>query len=158
LLASILLDTPQSFFVYDRKGVFMQNEKILWRLGHFAKKKALQATQQLQAKFFKHKNHEIRPEDIQIDNYSYESHRIDDLPLTITKDPGPGVKYTYTENSEFARGAEKEAAFGIDSFGEKDTYDFEEADDYQDFRNRKQNSDLSKRYYTGGLDNQDDFH
>lgn len=94
----------------------------------------------------------VKPENIHIDNYHYESHRIDDMPLTIIKDPGPGVKYSYTENSEFARGAEKTEAHGIDSFGEQDTFDPEEADDFQDYRNRKQNSDLSKRYYSPGLD------
>lgn len=71
-------------------------------------------------------NKEVTPEDIQIDNYEYESHRLDDLPLTLNKDPGPGVKYDYTENSEFARGAEKAPAHGIDSFGEDDTYDPDE--------------------------------
>lgn len=101
----------------------------------------------------------MTPKDIHIENYHYESHRIDDLPLTITKDPGPGVKYSYTENSEFARGAEKSEAIGIDSFGEEDTFDPDEADEHQDYRNRKQNSDLSRRYYTHGLDlEQDEFH
>ncbi|WPU65676.1 hypothetical protein [Peredibacter starrii] len=91
---------------------------------------------------------------IHIDNYHYESHRIDvdydldDLPLTLNKDPGPGVRYNYTENSEFARGAPKAAAHGIDSFGEEDTFDPEEADEHQTYRDRKQNSDLDKRFYT----------
>lgn len=94
----------------------------------------------------------VRPDDIHIDNYQYESHRIDDLPLTLMKDPGPGIKYSYTENSEFARGAEKVPAHGIDSFGEPDTFDPDEADEHQDYRNRNQNSDLSQRFYTPGLD------
>ena len=94
----------------------------------------------------------ITPQDIHLENYHYESHRFDDLPLTLNKDPGPGVKYGYTENSEFARGADKTEAYGIDSFGEEDTFDPDEADEYQDFRNRNQNSDLSKRYPTRGLD------
>jgi hypothetical protein len=94
----------------------------------------------------------VKPEDIHIENYQYESHRVDDLALTIIKDPGPGIKYSYTENSEFARDAEKTEAIGIDKFGdEKDTSDIEAADDYQDFRNRNQNSDLDQRYYTRGL-------
>ena len=76
---------------------------------------------------------------------------IDDLPLTINRDPSPGVKFYTTENAEVARGAEKENARGIDSFGEKDTFDFDEADDFQTNRDRKQNSDLDKRFYTGGL-------
>lgn len=106
------------------------------------------------------RDHKVNPEDIHIDNYHYESHRVDDLPLTIMKDPGPGVKYSYTENSEFARGAEKTEAVGIDKFGdEKDTFDFDEADDFQDNRNRKQNSDLNQRYFTHGLKtSNDDLH
>jgi hypothetical protein len=110
-------------------------------------------------RFTKESDRHVSPEDIHIENYHYESHRIDDLPLTITKDPGPGVKYSYTENSEFARGAEKTEAVGIDSFGEKDTFDPDEADDHQDYRNRNQNSDLSQRYYTRGLDaERDEYH
>lgn len=80
------------------------------------------------------------------DNY------LDDLPLTINRDPSPGIKYYTTENSDFARGAEKEAPKGIDSFGERDTFDADEASDFQTFRDRKQNSDLDKRFYTGGMD------
>ena len=104
-------------------------------------------------------NHNVRPEDIHIENYQYESHRLDDLPLTFTKDPGPGIKYSYTENSEFARGAEKAEYHGIDKFGEDDTFDPEEADEHQDYRNRKQNSDLNQRFFTRGLDTKnDDLH
>lgn len=79
------------------------------------------------------------------DNY------VDDLPLTLNREAGPSVKYYTTENSEFARGAEKEAPRGIDSFGERDTFSFEEADDFQTNRDRNQNSDLSQRFYTDGL-------
>ncbi len=95
----------------------------------------------------------IKPQDIQIENYHYESHRTDDSPVTRDKDSDPHqVSYGYTENSEFAKEAEKSEAIGIDKFGdEKDTFDFEEADDYQDFRNRNQNSDLDKRFFTRGL-------
>jgi len=84
------------------------------------------------------------------DNY------LDDLPLTINRDPGPTVKYYTTENSEFSRGQEKESPKGIDSFGEKKSFEFDEADDYQTNRDRKQNSDLAKRFYTSGMD-LDDF-
>jgi hypothetical protein len=110
--------------------------------------------------FLKEKLHKLREKEvhpIHIDNYHYESHHIDDLPLTLNKDPSPGVRFYSTENSEAARGAEKADAHGIDSFGEKDTFDIEEADDYQDFRNRNQNSDLSQRFYTRGLKS-DDLH
>ncbi len=41
----------------------------------------------------------------------------DDLPLTLSRDPRPGVKYSTTENAEIARNASKEDARGIDSFG-----------------------------------------
>ena len=125
-----------------------------------AKKKISDVTHLVQGKIHKLKDHDdVTPEDIHIDNYQYESHRIDDLPLTLMKDPGPGIKYSYTENSEFARGAEKTEAVGIDSFGEEDTFDPDEIDEGQDYRNRKQNSDLSERFYTRGLDtSKDDLH
>lgn len=105
----------------------------------------------VQEKLHRVKDHDVKPDDIHIDNYHYESHRIDDLPLTLMKDPGPGIKYSYTENSEFARDAEKTEAVGIDSFGEEDTFDPDEADDHQTFRDRNQNSDLSERFFTRGL-------
>jgi hypothetical protein len=109
--------------------------------------------------FLNTRKKEVKPKDVHIDNYHYESHRSDDLPLTIMKDSGPGVKYSYTENSEFSRGAEKTDAVGIDSFEENEFIDPDEADEHQDNRNRNQNSDLSKRYYTHGLDmSEDEFH
>ncbi len=80
---------------------------------------------------------------------------VDDLPLTLSRDPSPGIKFYSTENAEIARGAAKEPARGLDKFGEKDTFDFDEADDYQTNRDRNQNSDLSKRFYTNGLDIED---
>lgn len=117
-----------------------------------AKKKLSDVSHKMQGKFHKMKDHDdVKPEDIQIDNYHYESHRFDDLPLTLAKDPGPGIKYSYTENSEFARDAEKTEAVGIDSFGEQDTFDPEEADEHQTFRDRNQNSDLSQRFNTHGM-------
>ena len=66
------------------------------------------------------------------DNY------LDDLPLTISRDSSPGIKYYTTENSEFARGAEREMPKGIDSFGEKDPFDEDGPEDIQTFRDRKQ--------------------
>jgi hypothetical protein len=83
------------------------------------------------------------------DNYPSE---VDDLPLTLTKEPRPGITFYSTENSPLVRGSTKADAEGIDSFGEKDTFDLDEVDDYQTNRDRNQNSDLSKRFYTGGLD------
>jgi hypothetical protein len=121
--------------------------------------KSRQRVSKMLNRFGRKPDRQVTPEDIHIENYHYESHRIDDLPLTMTKDPSPGVKYSYTENSEFARGAEKAQAVGIDSFGEEDTFDPDEADEHQDYRNRNQNSDLSRRYFTRGLDvDQDDYH
>jgi hypothetical protein len=107
-------------------------------------------------KFLNLRDHDVRPHEIHIENHQYESHRIDDLPLTLAKDPGPGIKYGYTDNSEFARGADKVPARGIDSFGEEDTFDLDEADDHQDYRNRRQNSDLNQRFFTRGMDINDD--
>ena len=93
-----------------------------------------------------HKNKRHNLDEHGVDNY------IDDLPLTINREEGPGVKFYSTENAEVANGAQKADAYGIDSFGEQDTFTIEEADDYQTDRDRHQNSDLSKRFYTGGLD------
>lgn len=47
---------------------------------------------------------------------------MDDLPLTLNKDEGPSVTYDFTENSEYARDQPKGPAFGIDSFGEDETF------------------------------------
>jgi hypothetical protein len=147
----------------------MMNDEILGRWNHLknnmqhmwgkfsehdfenAKKKLSDVSHIVQGKIHRMKEHEVKPQDIHIENYEYESHRIDDLPLTLAKDPGPGVKYNYTENSEFARDAEKTEAVGIDSFGEEDTFDPEEASDHQTYRDRNQNSDLSERFDTHGM-------
>jgi hypothetical protein len=153
----------------DSKGVVMLNDEILSRLNHLksnvryfwkklsdinlakARKKISEIPYMMSEKIQMIKGYRVvKPKDIHIDNYHYESHRMDDLPLTLNKDRGPGIRYSYTENSEFARGAEKEEAIGIDSFGEEDTFDPEEIDEHQTFRDRKQNSDLSERFYTHG--------
>src|SRR5665647_3629536 len=63
----------------------------------------------------------------------------DDLPLTLNHDSGPGVKYYDTENSQFANHAMKVIPQGIDSFGEEDTFDPDEADEHQTYRDRNQN-------------------
>jgi hypothetical protein len=62
-----------------------------------------------------------------------------------------GVKYSITENNPLARDAEKVESVGIDKFGEADTFDPDEADEHQTFHDRKQNSDLNKRYGVRGL-------
>lgn len=69
--------------------------------------------------------------------------------------PEDHVKFNYTENSEFAKARERAPAVGIDKFDEQDTFDPDEADDYQTNRDRNQNSDLSKRFFTHGLDVED---
>lgn len=164
----LLLDQSRSLKP-DSKGVVMLNDEIMGRLNHLknnvqhfwgkfsehdfemARKKISEVSHRVTGKIQQMKDHEdVKPSDIQIDNYHYESHRVDDLPLTLNKDPGPGIRYSHTENSEFARGAEKEDAYGIDSFGEEDTFDPEEVSEHQTFRDRKQNSDLSERFYTHG--------
>jgi hypothetical protein len=63
-------------------------------------------------RFFKSESssEQMDTEDQGADNY------LDDLPLTISRDSSPGIKYYTTENSEFARGAQKETPKGIDSF------------------------------------------
>ena len=63
-----------------------------------------------------HRNERITVEDEDengADNY------VDDMPLTILHEEGPGVSYNFTENSEFANGAKKEMAHGIDRFGDE---------------------------------------
>lgn len=50
----------------------------------------------------------------------------DDLPLTLSREDGPGVRYYTTENSPFAVGEEKIEHAGIDSFGEDDSPDPEQ--------------------------------
>ena len=90
-----------------------------------------------------------------IDSTTFDSdfNTADDLPLTLVKEQEPGIRYYTTENSPMAVGAEKVEAGGIDKFGdEDDTLEFDEADDFQTNRDRKQNSDLSQRFYSPGLD------
>lgn len=54
--------------------------------------------------------HKIKEEEV--DQY------LDDLPLTINRDPGPGITFYTTENSEFSRGLAREIPKGIDRFDE----------------------------------------
>lgn len=56
----------------------------------------------------------------------YERNFEDDLPLSLNRDEGPGVRYTTTENNPLAAGQEKVEAVGIDSFGEDDSPDPEQ--------------------------------
>lgn len=74
------------------------------------------------------------------DNY------LDDLPLTLSRDPSPGIKFYATENSQIARGAAREPARGLDKFDEDDSVDLNE---------RRKNTELSNRFYTGGMDIED---
>lgn len=96
----------------------MLNEEIVGRWHHLK--------ENMQHYWSKLSDKKKMPLPIHIDNHHYESHRVDDLELTMNKDPGPGIKYGYTDNSEYARGAEKVAARGIDHFGEEDSFDPDE--------------------------------
>lgn len=89
-------------------------------------------------------------ENMSLDEEERSDHYLDDLPLTISRDSSPGIKYYVTENSDFARGAEKEVAKGIDSFGERETFDPDDEDDFHRFRDRKHSSE-PKRFYSGGI-------
>ncbi len=51
-----------------------------------------------------------------VDEEEVLDHSHDDLPLTFNRDPGPGIKFYPTENSEFSRGREKEIPRGLDHF------------------------------------------
>jgi len=54
------------------------------------------------------------------------------------KSPPRGVKYSHTENSEFARGAEKTEAVGIDKFDEEEVYESQELVLSPEEQNQKQ--------------------
>lgn len=56
----------------------------------------------------------------------YERNYEEDMPLTLARDEGPGVRYTTTENNPLAADTEKVEAVGIDSFGEDDAPDPEQ--------------------------------
>lgn len=71
------------------------------------------------------KNTEETSDDDSVD-LDYERNFEDDMPLTLTRETGPGVKYTTTENNPLAAGAEKVESIGIDSFGEDDWIDPDE--------------------------------
>lgn len=89
----------------------------------------------------KHLLHSSKLDEEEANDYPAE---VDDLPLTLNRESRPGIKFYSTENASIAIGATKEPAEGIDSFGEDSSYDVEDE--------RRQNSDLSKRFYTGGMD------
>jgi hypothetical protein len=97
-------------------------------------------------KIFKTKSVNVMQSDYDND---YDHNYADDLPLTVVHDDMPGVKYYATENSPMAVGAEKVEAAGIDKFGDEDDIIDLEA---QDEGNQIQNSDLSERFYSTGLD------
>jgi hypothetical protein len=110
---------------------------------------ARKGVSQVLAKFQRLRDHEVQPHDVQINNYHYESHRIDDMPLTLAKDSRPGIKYGLTDNSRFARGADKVVAVGIDSFGEENVYN-PEGDEHQDFLKRNSSQDLDQGHFSHG--------
>lgn len=106
----------------------MLNDEIIGRWHHLKNNMQHYWARFSERDFLHHKDahKESSPPPIHIDNYQYESHRVDDLELTLNKEAGPGIKYGYTDNSEYARGAEKVASRGIDHFGEEDTFDPDE--------------------------------
>lgn len=105
----LLLDADET----TKKGIIMNQQDIIHKLNGI--KGNLQHL--LSRKWQQHGDEsEEEMEVTGADNY------LDDLPLTINRDPSPGVKFYATENSEIARGAPKENAHGIDRFGEEDTY------------------------------------
>ncbi len=148
----------------DVKGAIMLKGELSGRFGQLKNKvqnfwvkisdqdfeSARKGVSQVFAKFQRLRDHEVKPHDVHIDNYHYESHRIDDMPLTMAKDPGPGIKYGLTDNSRFARGADKVAAVGIDSFGEDNAFNPDEGDEHQDFLKRNSTSDLDQGYFSHG--------
>lgn len=113
-----------------------------------ARRKIQDVSNKVQNKF---RGHEVIQSD-QEEDLDYEHNYADDLPLTLNRESRPGIRYYATENSPFAVGAEKVEAAGIDSFGEEDTFDPDEADDHQSLRDRHQNSDLTSRFYSPGMD------
>lgn len=133
-------------------------DKIADNEFELARRKISDVSQKVQEKL-KSRGTEIS--DAGYDN-DYDHNYADDLPLTVLHDDdtlgnrNEGVKYATTENSPLSAGKEKVEAVGIDKFGdEKDTFDFDEADDFQDNRNRNQNSDLADRFRTPGLSTKD---
>ncbi len=44
---------------------------------------------------------------------------MEDLPLTLNRDPGPNIMFYPTENSKMAKGAPKKIPRGLDRFDEK---------------------------------------
>lgn len=102
------------------------------------------SVQHLWDKFLDREDDHITSKKVEV--HEYESHRLDRNPISLEEAEGSGVKYNTTENSELANGAPKADAVGIDSFGEEKLMTPDEADDHQDYRNRKHSSDLSDRY------------
>jgi hypothetical protein len=60
----------------------------------------------------------------------YERNYEDDMPLTLAREDGPGVRYYATENNPLSIGAEKVEQAGIDSFGEDDSPDPEQVSEF----------------------------
>ena len=116
----------------------MNQHELLIKLSSFKSN-----LQHLIKKFKSHSSNE----ELQQANFDGVDNFVDDLPLTINRDPRP--------DDENSRESSKERAQGIDSFGEENTFDFDEADDFQTNRDRNQNSDLSKRFATDGMELED---
>lgn len=83
----------------------MSQNKILMKLSDLK--------ENLQHLFGKKKTLIYKINENEVDQYQ------DDLPLTINRDPGPGITFYTTENSEFSRGLARETPKGIDRFDEQ---------------------------------------
>lgn len=103
----------------ESKGIIMNQQELLSKLSDLKVniQHLLEKRSHRKVKGHSSSETEHMDEEEGHDNY------LDDLPLTINRDPSPGIKFYTTENSEFARGAEREVARGIDSFGEDQAYE-----------------------------------
>lgn len=59
------------------------------------------------------------PEKIEKDPDEIVDVYMEDLPLTLSRDSGPNISYYPTENSKYAKGANKKVPRGLDRFDEK---------------------------------------
>ena len=96
----------------ELKGVIMNQHEIISKLSAFKMNLQNFVGRNLH-KFFKS---ESSVDEMNFPIQDAEDNYLDDLPLTINRDPSPGIKFYTTENSEFSRGASKEVPRGIDSF------------------------------------------
>lgn len=58
-------------------------------------------------------------EDLEEDSNESIDVYMEDLPLTLNREPGPNITFYPTENSKMAKGAPKKIPRGLDRFDEK---------------------------------------